>query len=176
MINKVLVATDGSENAERAVIFASELAARYGASLTVLHVLLRDHLDEGLRRFAEVEHIAEPDRPSLPSMMEQIPEAHFPHTLVPAEAAGSADEVVRAVADQVLRAAEDVALENGVEKISKVTKDGNTARCILETADEMRADLIVIGSRGLSEIRELLLGSVSHRVSHMARCAVTLVR
>jgi nucleotide-binding universal stress UspA family protein len=176
MINNVLVATDGSENADRAVLFASEVAARFGADLTVVHVLLRDHLDEGLRRFAEVEHIAEPHQPSFPAQLGRIPPARFPHNLVPASAANSADEVVQAVADQVLRTAEEVALEKGVKKVEKVMRDGNAARCIMETARDAGADLIVLGSRGHSEIGELLLGSVSHRVSHMAHCAVTLVR
>jgi len=59
MIKTILVATDGSDSGTRAVQFAAEAAARYGAGLVVLHVLLRDHLDEGLRRFGQAGlHIA----------------------------------------------------------------------------------------------------------------------
>jgi nucleotide-binding universal stress UspA family protein len=176
MIEHVVVATDGSENANRAVQFASELAARFGADLAVVHVLLRDHLDEGLRRFGEVEHLTREKKPSIAAMLEDIPPAQFPHMLVPANAADSADEILTAVAEQVLQAAEDVALECGVEKVRKVTRDGSAARCILEAAREADADVIVMGTRGLSSIEELLQGSVSHKVTQLAPCAVTLVR
>lgn len=176
MIENVLVATDGSANADRAVRFASELATKFAAELTVVHVLLRDHLDEGLRRFGEVEHLTKERKPSVAATLDLIPATQFPHMLVPADVADSADDVLKAVAEQVLQGAENVALECGVEKVTKLTRDGSAARCILEAARETNADLIVLGTRGLSSIAELLQGSVSHKVTQLAPCAVTLVR
>ncbi len=55
-------------------------------------------------------------------------------------------------------------------------REGRTADIILQTAASSRADLIVLGSRGLSEIQSLLLGGVSHSVAHEARCPVLLVK
>lgn len=55
-------------------------------------------------------------------------------------------------------------------------REGRTADLILETAASTRADLIVLGSRGLSEIQSLLLGSVSYRVAHEATCPVWVVK
>jgi len=55
-------------------------------------------------------------------------------------------------------------------------REGRTADLILETAASTRADLIVLGSRGLSEIQSLLLGSVSYRVVHEAKCPVLVVK
>jgi nucleotide-binding universal stress UspA family protein len=58
MIKKVLIATDGSEHARKAVAVGSDIAATYGAEVVLVHVLLRDHLSEGLRHSAEVEYEA----------------------------------------------------------------------------------------------------------------------
>jgi len=55
MLKTILVSTDGSDHAGKAVAFASDLAAKYGAELIILHVLLRGHLPEELRRLVEVD-------------------------------------------------------------------------------------------------------------------------
>jgi len=55
-------------------------------------------------------------------------------------------------------------------------REGRTAELILDTATSTRSDLIVLGSRGLSEIQSLLLGSVSYRVVHEAKCPVLVVK
>ena len=47
---------------------------------------------------------------------------------------------------------------------------------IVETAEEMKADLIVIGSHGYKQWERLLLGSVSDSVVHHAHCSVMVVR
>lgn len=53
---------------------------------------------------------------------------------------------------------------------------GSPAEVILTVADVERAHLIVLGTRGLGPIKELLLGSVSHRVLAHAACPVLAVR
>ena len=47
---------------------------------------------------------------------------------------------------------------------------------ICKFAESEKIDLIVMGSRGLSEIKELLIGSVSSEVLHHAPCPVTIIR
>jgi nucleotide-binding universal stress UspA family protein len=49
-------------------------------------------------------------------------------------------------------------------------------QAILDAADEEEADLIVLGSRGLGAVQSFLLGSVSDRVAHHAKCAVLIVK
>ena len=44
------------------------------------------------------------------------------------------------------------------------------------TAEEFGAELVVVGSRGLSGAKRFLLGSVSNRVTHHAKCSVWVVR
>jgi nucleotide-binding universal stress UspA family protein len=53
---------------------------------------------------------------------------------------------------------------------------GQTAKAIVDEARAFDADLIVMGSRGLSDFQALLVGSVAHKVLHYAHCAVLIVR
>jgi nucleotide-binding universal stress UspA family protein len=53
---------------------------------------------------------------------------------------------------------------------------GIPAMAILEFAEQAGSDLIVIGSRGLGGIREMVLGSVSHNVVQNARIPVLVVK
>ena len=47
---------------------------------------------------------------------------------------------------------------------------------ILSAAEKSGADMIVMGSRGLSGIKELLLGSVSNHIVHYAKVPVVIVK
>jgi len=53
---------------------------------------------------------------------------------------------------------------------------GHVEYKILQAAEADGAELIVLGSRGMSRVEEVLIGSVSHKVIHMAKCPVLLVR
>lgn len=61
-------------------------------------------------------------------------------------------------------------------KISSEILFGTPESRIVETAEEMKADLIVIGSHGYNRWERLLLGSVSDSVVHHAHCSVLVVR
>ncbi len=53
---------------------------------------------------------------------------------------------------------------------------GHVARDIVETAAAQNSDLIVMGSRGLSDVQGILLGSVTHKVMQLAPIAVLVAR
>lgn len=53
---------------------------------------------------------------------------------------------------------------------------GEQAKAIVDEASRFDADLIIMGSRGLSDFQALLLGSVAHKVVHYAHCPVLIVR
>lgn len=57
-----------------------------------------------------------------------------------------------------------------------IMKHGEPAPMILEHARDTRADLIIIGSRGLNPLQEIVLGSVSSRVAKRAKCSVMIVK
>ena len=59
MFKTILVPTDGSENAKKAVALASDLAAKYRARMILLHVVADYDLPESAVRFAEVENVPE---------------------------------------------------------------------------------------------------------------------
>jgi nucleotide-binding universal stress UspA family protein len=64
----------------------------------------------------------------------------------------------------------------GVEPVAYLVEIGSPAEQIVAAAAKSGASQIIMGSRGLSPIKELLLGSVSERVLRTAPCAVTIVR
>jgi nucleotide-binding universal stress UspA family protein len=82
---------------------------------------------------------------------------------------------LRGVAIAVLKRAQHYVRDQGVE-LDTHTREGDPAEVIIEVANEQQADLIVVGSRGLTGIKRFLLGSVSNKVSHHAPCSVMIVR
>jgi nucleotide-binding universal stress UspA family protein len=66
----------------------------------------------------------------------------------------------------------------GVEATGEVRRvsPGETAEQIVAVAAEMEADLIVMGTRGMTEWKSMLLGGVANKVIHQAHCPVLLVR
>lgn len=74
-----------------------------------------------------------------------------------------------------LREAKALLADRGITA-ELVERRGEAAARILDEAERERADLIVLGTRGLSPGRRWLLGSVSTKVLHHARCNVLVVR
>jgi nucleotide-binding universal stress UspA family protein len=77
--------------------------------------------------------------------------------------------------DAVLERVAGEAHAMGIEAECYARK-GEPAEAILDVAEEQRADLIVVGSRGMHSSRRFLLGSVPDKVSHHAPCSVLIVR
>jgi nucleotide-binding universal stress UspA family protein len=83
------------------------------------------------------------------------------------DAAGASDHVVKA---------QELAKEVGLTNLGGRTDAGDPASVLLDVATEVGADVIVIGSRGMSAPTRFLLGSVPNRVSHHAPCDIIIVR
>jgi nucleotide-binding universal stress UspA family protein len=82
------------------------------------------------------------------------------------------EEAGTAIAEKARAAAS----RKGVKKVSVQLIAGNAADSIVAAARKAKADMIVMGSRGFSDIKGLLLGSVSHKVSHLAGCTCVTVK
>jgi len=81
----------------------------------------------------------------------------------------------RAEVEKVLdRAARE--LKAKVTRLTRSMPTGHPAREIVAAAASFDADLVVVGARGLGGMKRLLLGSVSERVLHDARCPVLIVK
>lgn len=65
--------------------------------------------------------------------------------------------------------------EEGLE-VEKYIEKGDPAEVIINYAERGSYDHIIMGSRGASELRGAAIGSVSHKVIHLANCRVTLVK
>lgn len=78
-------------------------------------------------------------------------------------------------AQKVLAEAEETVTGN-VKNFNVTLKEGNIARNLLDHADDTECELILIGSRGLSGIKEHFLGSVSHNVVQKSKVPVLIVK
>ena len=67
------------------------------------------------------------------------------------------------------------AKQAGVE-VQTHARQGDPADAILDVAEEINADLVVVGNKGMTGARRFLLGSVPNKVSHHAPCSVIIVR
>jgi nucleotide-binding universal stress UspA family protein len=135
---KILLATDGSEDAALATKAAIDLSNQSGAELHVVHV----------------------GRSSL--------------RLSPTEYQAAAREKIGELAKAVEEAGGDVTETH--LRIDDSQTAGNEAEHITGLAEELGADLIVIGSRGLSGMKRLVMGSVSESVVRHAHCPVLVMR
>lgn len=174
MFKTILAATDGSDHAAKAVQIASDLAARYGAGLVIAHVLNEDEPLEPLRRFAETEHIATTETPRTARSIEATP--HGP-ALVPGGEQTTVDVPAarREIGQRVLHEAMAIARKRGAEAVDSLLLEGTAAERILEGARDRGADAIVLGSRGLGNLKSALIGSVSHKVCDQADCTCITV-
>lgn len=173
MIKTILVPTDGSDHATKAATLAADIAEKYQARLILLHVMARGPLPAAWRHMAEVEHVVESGAPAMAG----IPSANIPTPKSSGRTASERDrEVLEFVGRKVLNAAVDIAKEKGVKDYATALEDGNPVKRILDHADKEDANLIVMGSRGLTDFNGLLMGSVSHKVSHLAKCTCITVK
>lgn len=81
-----------------------------------------------------------------------------------------------AAAKKIVETAAEVAREKGVEQVETAVFEREPAESILDLARRSKTDLIVMGHRGLSRLKGLLVGSVSNKVTQLAPCAVLTVR
>lgn len=142
----ILVATDFSENAQRAFERAHDLARQLGANLYILHAQdessLRTAIKEGLLREDSTDE-------QLQQAIAQLTKGRFSQMM-----AGTGIS--------------EVAVEH-------IARRGDPKRIISEFASEIGADLVVVGRRGTSLI-DLVLGSVADSVIRTSPCPVMVVR
>lgn len=174
MFNNILVANDGSEHAYKAISVAANLASKYDAKLIVLHVLMHGKVPEGFRRMAEVEHLMDPVKPRVTEV------SNVPNTLAAmlndVDSHITESRFYEFLGDKIIEDSTRIASENGAKDIATHIAIGDAAGKIVQHANDEQADLIVMGTRGLGEIKGMLMGSVTHKVTQLAKCPCMIVR
>jgi nucleotide-binding universal stress UspA family protein len=134
---RILLATDGSEDAALAARAAVDLAMGAGAELHVVHA------------------------------WQTVPTTRF-EAFVRTRLLAEARELLETQAAQLGKADADVAGAH--------LREGPAVDELVDLAGEIRADLVVVGSRGRGPLKRLVLGSVSEAVVHHARCPALVLR
>ena len=145
MLQKILVAVDGSEYSKKALEFACELAQKFDSSLHIVHVPQGSAADRVM--------VLGGASIMIHAGREQIEKAG--RTLI---------EAASGIAEQKLPG-----------NVTTELRGGDPAAEIVDAAAETDSDCVVIGSRGLGDFGGLLLGSVSHKVNHSAPCTCITV-
>lgn len=78
-------------------------------------------------------------------------------------------------AEDILREAADVARKAGATDVETVAQAGDPVDVLVKVVDDRKADLCVVGNRGLNSLAGRLLGSVPANISHRASCDVLIV-
>jgi nucleotide-binding universal stress UspA family protein len=177
MIKRVLVALDGSEHAAKALDLACAVASRFGADLIAVHVVPDKPLSEAERKMAEVEFSAEVARGfDLARFADARDDVRLMGRRLTEQAAETARRFRVALGERLMEEARAVAGQQAVPSVRTVVREGDPAAAILNVAGEENADIIVMGRRGLGDFAGLLLGSVSHKVTHLAERACLTVK
>lgn len=142
---RILVATDGSESADRAVDFAAQAAKRESADLIIVNIIGGFGLPENL-----FERISDPQQTWL-------------------------REALRGASARLLTRARDRARGIGLSMIQLESREGDVAFTIIDIAQEKAVESIVVGKRGSGQLTGLLLGSVSQKLVSLAPVPVTVI-
>lgn len=175
MIKTILVPTDGSDHAVKAISFASDIASKYNARIVIFHSLLVGSSSGEILKLVEAGQLSEETLSGLKNNADLQASIRSAAIFAPNNIPPSIEDLEH-VGKEILDAGERIAREHGVENVSHILTNGEPIQCILKAVDDEGADLIVMGSRGLGNIEGLLVGSVSHRVSQLAACTVVTVK
>ena len=139
MFKKLLVAVDGSSHSIKAVKVAAELAHQLKSCIVILHVIR--------------------DLPLPKEIQEMIQDR---------EVTESRLEILKTSAEIIFERARKIAGEERVTQIETEIREGDPATEIVAAAQNHHADLIIMGTQGLSELKSMFMGSVTRKVNNLS--------
>jgi nucleotide-binding universal stress UspA family protein len=157
-IKRILVAVDGSKPSLNAGKQAIKLADKHQAELTALYVISSD-IRYGYLEDPVTPSLEDPVAPSLPRP--------------PKEIVMMAMETGQKYVDEVKQKASETKIS---VRTDVVIGTSSVVKAIVEYAEEKKMDMIVIGSRGMSRLKRMLLGSIASGVVKYAHCPVLVVK
>lgn len=143
MFKTIIVGFDGSEHSENALRVACDLTHKYAADLHLVHTPQPQTTAFALGAVAGYQEL-----PTLPRM-----------------------EEIEAAAQETVKIAKAIAAEKDCRFASVNTDPGDPAKEITKLAQDIDANLIVTGRRGLGAVGALVQGSTSLAINRMATCA-----
>jgi len=144
-MKRILVVTDGSEGASRAIGFAAELAVKLNCTLLILNVIGGYELPGGVMR-----------------KMLDAQSTWF-------------DDLLATNSAGILRRAQDQVSDLGLTGAILESRRGDPVPTMLGYAQEQQIDAIVIGKRGEGQLKGMLLGSISQKLVSLAPITVMVV-
>lgn len=150
IVKKILVALDGSSYSDRVAKYGGDIALRYNAEITLIHVV-------------------EPPRSVIP--VSEIDTG----LATEIELIEKLAKKMESNAQNLLNGYKKDMENKGLDPKIRIEK-GNASDIILTIAEDENYDLIVVGSRGLGNVKRFILGSVSDKISKHAHCPVLIVR
>ncbi|MEO1138200.1 MAG: universal stress protein [Pseudomonadota bacterium] len=143
MFKQIIVGIDGSEQSKSAALVACDLAKHYDATVTLVHIPHGETV--GFVVGAAPGYRVATTKPSFAEVEE-------------------AGQKVLDACMKTLAAAD-------CGPVKTYMQHGDPAAEVLAYADEIGADLIVTGRRGLGRVSSLILGSTTQKINHLAKCA-----
>lgn len=175
-MERILVALDGSSHSDKAMELAADLAETYGAELLLAHVMSSAPLDEAERQLAAAEYADElagwtttRTKTGTGGLEGGGHDLLMHYTDLTHHFRETMGEHLMASAKKKLNGRK-------IEPVQILLAEGDPAETIVGLAKDRKVDAIVMGSRGLSDIRGLFLGSVSHKINHLAECTCITVK
>ena len=147
MIKSILAPVDGSELSGKALTLAVDIAEKYDANLSVLFVA-SPKIDEELRHFTTLEYNLKDDS-AVTAVSEQMGKSTI-------------NRMINKLKTNVV--------------IRTVVLFGDPAARIVEYSMNNNFDMVVMGNRGLSDIKGMMMGSVSRKVSRQVKCTFVSVK
>ena len=144
--DRIMVAFDGSKDAAKAVSLAASLSLKFGAELTLIHVFASPTI-----AFSAASGMPTPDYSDL-------------------------EDAAKDAGQKILSRGLKLASDAGVKPRGELIEASSVVEAIVDFAAKYGADLIVVGTRGMTGFKKLILGSVSSGLISHAHCPVLVAR
>ena len=148
MFKVIVVGTDGSDTATAALAKAIELAEHGGATLHIVHA----HRLVSMSQLGQAASVGAPTFGDIERVNSGI------------------QEDSRQVCSRAVSQAEAAGVKCETHQMP-----GDASDALLDVAEQVGADLLVVGNRGMTGVRRFVLGSVPNKVSHHCPCSLLIV-
>jgi nucleotide-binding universal stress UspA family protein len=148
MTKKILIPFDGSEHSQKAIRFAADVAQQHDSELFLIHVVKDKDIPPEILEYIESEKIN----------------------------GGIGKLSAKLISEEIMKTARKQLQDLGLKIAKSMVFRGDPAEEIIQFARNNDIDMIVIGSRGLGQIKGLLLGSVSSKVCQLSECTCVTVK